>query len=100
MEKNSKKNSIIKNYQILFTPHSELRLQQRQIKKEDVINHLRNPVSLKLAEKLNSTDEEKYKLWFIPYKRTAYIYVIVIKYFEQKIIVKTVIKQKLIWRLN
>ena len=86
-------------YDIVFSLHAELRLVQRQVKKESVVWHLRNPVSLKLAEKLPAPKgDEKYKLWFLPSKRIAYIYVIVINHSQQRIIVKTVIKQRLMWQ--
>ena len=90
----------LQDFAIVFTKHAELRLVQRQIEKKAVISHLRNPASLKMVEKLASErqGDEKYKLWFIPTKRTALIYVIVINHQEQRIIVKTVIKQRLMWQ--
>jgi len=73
-------------YDIVFTRHSDLRLAQRQIDRQLVVNHLRNPVVLKLTEKLAAEKgEEKYKLWFVPSKRVAYIYVIVINHSQQTI---------------
>jgi len=87
------------SYEIVFTKHAELRLVQRQIEKETVVDHIRKPDSLKLAERLyDRKEEEKYKLWFLPHKRIAYIYVMVINHYQQRIIVKTVIKQKLMWQ--
>lgn len=89
----------LRGYALIFTRHAELRLVQRQINRETIISDIRNPVSLKLVEKLQSEKgEEKYKLWFIPYSRTAFVYVIVINPFQERIIVKTVIKQKLGWQ--
>lgn len=89
----------IRGYAIFFTNHAELRLVKRQIDKNMVISHLRNPDTLKLAEKIFVEKEsEKYKLWFVPFKKIAFIYVIVIKRLEQKIIVVTVIKQRLDWQ--
>jgi hypothetical protein len=87
-------------FEIIFTKHAELRLVQRQIRKEDAVNDLRNPKSLKLIEKLQCerNDDEKYKLWFVPSKRVARVYVIVINTSQQRIIVKTVIKQRLDWQ--
>ncbi|MBN2127085.1 MAG: hypothetical protein JW703_01690 [Candidatus Diapherotrites archaeon] len=87
------------DFEIVFTNHAELRIIQRQLEKQKIISDLKNPVSLKLIEKQECVEfEEKYKLWFIPFKRTAYIYVIVINYVKKKIFVKTVIKQRLIWQ--
>ncbi|MFH1588818.1 MAG: DUF4258 domain-containing protein [Candidatus Diapherotrites archaeon] len=95
----SEKLRNLRHYEIVFTKHAELRLVQRQISKEMVISDLRNPKSLKLAEKQPpDVNEEKFKLWFIPFKRTAFIYVIIINHFRRKLFVKTVIKQKLIWQ--
>ncbi len=86
-------------FEIVFTKHAELRIIQRQLVKEKILFDLLNPVSLKLVELQESNDfEEKYKLWFIPFKRTAFIYVIVINYVKKKLFVKTVIKQKLFWQ--
>ena len=89
----------IAHYAIVFTNHAELRLAKRQIEKRIVVNHLRNPAALKLAEKIFAEkDCEKYKLWFVPFKKIAYVYVIVINHLEQKIVVITVIKQRLDWQ--
>jgi len=86
-------------YKFIFTKHAELRLVNRQIEKKLVIRHLQKPDSLKMAEKLPAgRDDEKYKLWFVPSKRIAYIYIIVINYFQQRIVIKTVIKQRLMWQ--
>lgn len=69
------------SYALVFTVHAELRLKQRSIERQTVVEHLRNPVALKLVEKLSEKGgEEKYKLWFVPYKRIAYIYVIVLNH--------------------
>lgn len=89
-----------RSFEIVFTRHAELRLAQRQIEKKTVINDLRKPAFLKLAERLPAKQEndEKYKLWFMPSNRTANIYVVVINHSEQRIIVKTVIKQRLMWQ--
>ena len=87
------------NYGLAFTKHAELRLVQRQIDKSLAISHIRNPDCLRLAERLFIGEcEEKYKLWFVPFNRIAYIYVIVINHSRQKIIVKTAIKQRLAWQ--
>ena len=89
----------ISNYEIEFTEHAELRLLQRQIDKNQAISHIRNPDCLKLAERLFTREcKEKYKLWFVPFNRIAYIYVIVINHSERRIIVKTAIKQRLMWQ--
>jgi len=86
------------SYGIAFTPHAELRLVQRQIDSKTVVGHLRRPDSLKLVEKLPARGGEKYKLWFVPFKRIAYIYVIVINHSQKRIIIKTAIKQRLVWQ--
>ncbi len=87
------------SYGLVFTKHAELRLLQRQVAKELVISHVRRPDSLKLVEKLPAEKgDEKYKLWFVPSKRIAYIYVIVINHSQQRIVIKTVIKQRLVWQ--
>lgn len=89
----------IRSYKIIFTKHAEIRLAQRQIKKELVIKHLRDPGTLQLAERRHAkAGDEKYKLWFIPSKRIAYIYIIVINHTQRRIIVKTAIKQRLMWQ--
>lgn len=89
----------LKYYELIFTQHAELRLVMRQIDKGIVIAHLREPDSLKLVEKLpHRKDDEKYKLWFVPFKRIAYIYVIVINHLQKRIVVKTVVKQRLDWQ--
>lgn len=89
----------IAHYAIVFTSHAELRLAKRQIERGIVVNHLRNPIALKLVEKiLAEKNFEKYKLWFVPFKKIAYTYVIVINHLEQKIVVITVIKQRLDWQ--
>lgn len=86
-------------YQIIFSRHAELRLTQRQIDKETVMGHLRNPEPLKIVERLRAREKgEKYKLWFIPHRRIAYIYVVVINNARECIIVVTVIKQRLNWQ--
>ena len=86
-------------YGISFTSHAELRLLQRQIDKKTIIGHLRNPESLKVVERLHSESSgEKYKLWFIPHRRIAYIYVVIINNSKQRIVVVTAIKQKLRWQ--
>ncbi len=88
----------LKGYKIIFTPHAELRLGQRQIDRKTVLGHLRRPDSLKLVEKLAVAKGEKYKLWFVPFKRIAYIYVIVLNHSQKRIIIKTAIKQRLVWQ--
>jgi hypothetical protein len=63
------------------------------------MDSIRKPDSLKLAERLSARKyEEKYKLWFVPHKRIAYVYVIVINRLLERIFVKTVIKQRLEWQ--
>ncbi|MDD5163358.1 MAG: DUF4258 domain-containing protein [Candidatus ainarchaeum sp.] len=106
--------SEIAHYAVVFTNHAEFRLAKRQIEKEIVVNHLRNPAALELAEKIFAEKAsakhfpkaflfgekafEKYKLWSVPFKKIAYVYVIVINHLEQKIVVITVIKQRLDWQ--
>lgn len=95
----AKKLKALQHYDIIFTRHARLRLIQRQIKKKLVITHLRNPTYLILVEKRETKKEdEKYKLWFVPSKRIAYIYIIVINHTLRRIIVKTAIKQRLMWQ--
>lgn len=87
------------DYGIIFTAHAELRLERRQIERAIVISHLRNPEALKLVEKLPAdAGDEKYKLWFVPHRRTAYIYIVVINNSQRRIIVKTAVKQRLAWQ--
>lgn len=84
---------------VSFSKHAEIRMKQRNIDAQLVENHLKNPETLKLAEKLPSQEgEEKYKLWFVPSKRTAYIYVIVLKETSHNITVVTAARQKLAWQ--
>jgi len=60
---------------------------------------LRNPASLKLVESPNSRKgEEKYKSWFVPCKRIAYIYVIAIDFQKKRIVIITLAKQRLDWQ--
>ena len=72
---------------------------QRQISREILIKHLRECAHLKVLEQQSGgKDEEKYKLWFVPHKRIAYVYVVAIKDVAKKIIVITAIKQRLSWQ--
>ncbi|MCD6479109.1 MAG: hypothetical protein J7L44_04470, partial [Candidatus Diapherotrites archaeon] len=65
----------LSDYEIIFTKHAKIRLIQRQIKEDLVVEHLRKPNTLQLVEKRAAKPgDEKYKLWFIPSKRIAYIY--------------------------
>jgi len=87
------------NYSLEFTEHVRLRLVQRQIDEEIVVRHLHSLDHLKLIERqTGGHDEEKYKLWFVPRKRIAYIYVVAIKDIPRKVIVITAIKQRLYWQ--
>ena len=89
----------LRDFIIIFSSHAQIRLHQRQISESIVREHLRNPVSLKLVERLKARgSEEKYKLWFVPYKRIAYIYVIAIDRKRKRIVVVTLAKQRLDWQ--
>ena len=89
----------LRGFIAVFSLHAQIRLQQRQIPESIVREHLRNPVSLKLVESLKARKgEEKYKLWFVPYKKIAYTYVIAINHPEQRIVVITLVKQRLDWQ--
>lgn len=87
-------------YEVVFTKHAKLRLERRQIEKQAVLDNLQNPESLKLVEQLKTqkTNEAKYKLWFVPFKRIAYVYVIVINHSKRKIFVITAFKVRLDWQ--
>jgi len=84
---------------VVFTSHAKLRMSERQIPESAVIEQLRNPGSLELVEKLASgSNEEKYKLWFVPNKRIAYIHVVVLRKTGNGLIVVTVMKHRFDWQ--
>jgi len=84
---------------IVFTAHAKLRMNERRILESTVREQLLNPESLELVEELPSgSGEEKYKLWFVPNKRIAYIHVIVLKKHGRGLIVVTAIKHRFDWQ--
>jgi hypothetical protein len=82
---------------IIITTHAEIRMFQRQINKEEVINNILIPKRLKYALKENAEHEieEKFDCYFEYSKTQCHRYVLVIKY---NIIVVTIIKINRRWQ--
>jgi len=82
---------------IVITNHALIRLRQRQIETEEVIENIINPKRLQYAIKQETEypGEEKYDCYFNYSKRLCHRYVLVIK---NKVIVVTVVKINRRWQ--
>lgn len=81
---------------IKISPRAEIRMIQRQIKKEEVIDNIINPKRLEYAIRQKCQEhEEKFDCYFGYSKTQCHRYILVIKY---EIIVVTVIKINRRWQ--
>jgi hypothetical protein len=82
---------------IKITSHAEIRMIQRQINKEEVLNNIINPKRLEYAIKEDSQklNEEKFDCYFGYSKTQCHRYVLVIKC---NVIVVTIIKINRRWQ--
>lgn len=78
--------------QIIITKHAKIRMIQRQINKEEILNNIINPKRLEYAIK---ETEEKFDCYFIYSKTQCHRYILVIK---NNIIIVTVIKINRRWQ--
>jgi hypothetical protein len=81
---------------IILTPHAEIRLNQRNISKNDIIKNITNPTRLYYAEKqIARGKEERYNCFFKLSKSQDHRYIIIL---NRKCIICTVIKIKTRWQ--
>jgi len=82
---------------IIISKHALVRIVQRQIDKEEIIENIINPKRLEYAirEKADRKDEEKFDCYFGYGKRLCHRYVIVIK---NNVVVVTVVKINRVWQ--
>lgn len=92
-----KKLSLFSKEDIVFSQHAQIRMIQRQLNKEEVINNIINPKRLEYAlkEKSNNQNEEKFDCYFGYSKTQCQRYVLLIK---KNIIVITAIKINRRWQ--
>ncbi len=82
---------------IILSDHALIRIMQRQINSEEIIENIINPIRLEYAVKENaeSPNEEKFDCYFGYSKTQCHRYVLVIK---DKVIVVTAIKINRRWQ--
>lgn len=82
---------------IIISDHALIRIVQRQINQEEIVENIINPVRLEYAvrDKAENKNEEKFDCYFGYSKTQCHRYVIVIK---EKVIVVTVIKINRRWQ--
>lgn len=91
---------MLKSYSekdIILSAHAEIRLFQRQINKEEVINNILNPKRLEYALKEDAKNafEEKFDCYFQYSKTQCHRYVLL---FTEKVVVVTVVKINRRWQ--
>jgi len=89
--------STFKKEDVILTDHTRIRIIQRQLKVEDIIENIINPKRLEYAikDKAESPNEEKFDCYFGFSKSQCHRYVLVIK---NKVIVVTAIKINRRWQ--
>tara|TARA_B100000315_G_scaffold230260_1_gene240519 strand:- start:160 stop:507 length:348 start_codon:yes stop_codon:yes gene_type:complete len=82
---------------IIFTDHSLIRIRQRQLDKDEIIENIINPrrLSYAIREKSASKAEEKFDCYFGYSKTLCHRYVMVIK---DNVIIVTVVKINRRWQ--
>ncbi|MFH0978323.1 MAG: hypothetical protein V1837_03390 [Candidatus Woesearchaeota archaeon] len=82
---------------IIFTEHTEIRLLQRQLKREEIIENIINPSRLEYAirEEAKSLHEEKFDCYFGYSKTRCHRYVLAV---NKKVIVVTAVKINRKWQ--
>ena len=83
---------------IVITKHALIRIKQRQINEEEIIENIINPKRLKYAvkEEARLKGEDKFDCYFGYTKTLCHRYVIIIK--DDKVVVVTVVKINRRWQ--
>jgi len=82
---------------VVISDHARIRLLQRQISEDEIIENVINPTRLRYAipEKAEHQGEEKFDCYFEYSKRLCHKYILVIK---DKVIIVTVVKISRKWQ--
>ena len=94
----AEKLKLFKKEDISFTTHALVRMRQRQISEEEVVENLINPVRLQYAvkEEAQAAEEEKYACYFGYSPNLCHKYVIII---TSSLLIVTVVKINRRWQI-